>query len=252
MPDRVEHRPGPKRKYRITMKYVAARAALRKDEVIRRLRLGNIKTLLRWRCGLELPDDDAGREYLYELLLPISLGPEPDLKMDTVMEVWAPWMDAKERFDLVANIEQTPVHVRKITAKTLGARLQVTAEERKTLRLWTIAAYDVTEQQREAEQRASKRARQERHRRRRGSRPRAESIAQRKPWQAHGISRRTWYRQRGTDKGRHGTDKRRTKASIEQSLVCATEQAESQKVGSREVSGWFARAMLFTWCSSLR
>jgi hypothetical protein len=69
-----------------------------KDETIRRLRLGNIKTLLRSRCGYELPDDDAGREYLYELLLPISLGPEPDLKMENVMGVWAPWMDAKERF----------------------------------------------------------------------------------------------------------------------------------------------------------
>lgn len=119
-----------------------------KDEMLRRLRLGNIKTLLRWRCGPELIDDDAGREYLHELLLPVSLGPEPHLKMTNIMEVWAPWMDAKERFELVAAIEQTPAHVRKITAKALGERLRVTSQERAALRLWTIAAHDATDEQR--------------------------------------------------------------------------------------------------------
>ena len=34
-------------------------------EMIRRLRLGNLRNLLRHRCGPTLPDDDAGREYLY-------------------------------------------------------------------------------------------------------------------------------------------------------------------------------------------
>jgi hypothetical protein len=209
-----------------------------KDETIRRLRLGNIKTLLRWRCGYELPDDDAGREYLHELLLPVSLGPESDLKMPNVMEIWAPWMDAKERFDLVAEIERTPAHVRKITAKTLGERLRVTSDERKALRLWTIAAHDVTDEQRTAERRTKKRARQERHRRRAGKRPRAEylagTVSLRGPWEAHGISRRTWYRQRGTGQRRNGTGQRRTKASIGASSTCATSKAESQEEGGRE------------------
>jgi hypothetical protein len=209
-----------------------------KDETIRRLRLGNIKTLLRSRCGYELPDDDAGREYLYELLLPVSLGPEAHLKMENVMEVWSPWMDAKERFELIADIERTPLHVRKITAKTLGERLRVTSEERKALRLWTIAAHDVTDQQRTAEQQIRKRVRQERHRRRRGERPRTEyvagSVAQRKPWQAFGISRRTWYRQRGTGQRRNGTGQRRTKACLGASSTCATSKAWSQKEGGRE------------------
>jgi hypothetical protein len=131
----------------------------RKDETIRRLRLGDIRKLLRWRCGPELPDDDAGREYLHDLLLPISLGPEPDLKMGNVMEVWAPWMNAEERFHLVADIERTPAHVRKITAKALGERLRVTSKERSTLRLRTIAACDLTDEQRMAERKANERAR---------------------------------------------------------------------------------------------
>jgi hypothetical protein len=182
-----------------------------KDETIRRLRLGNIKTLLRWRCGYELPDDDAGREYLYELLLAISLGPEADLKMANVMEIWAPWMDAKERFELVADIERTPANMRKITAKTLGERLRVTSEERKAFRLWTIAACDVTDDQRNERRRAAARARQERRRRGLGVKPRAKSA---KPWQGLGISRATYYRRRETRPSHRETPTSRTKASI--------------------------------------
>jgi hypothetical protein len=42
---------------------------------MRRLRLGDLRKLLRARCGHTLPDNDAGREYLWELLLPTSLAP---------------------------------------------------------------------------------------------------------------------------------------------------------------------------------
>jgi len=47
------------------------RVKLSSDELLRRLRLGELRKLLRDRCGSVLPDDDAGREYLRELLLPI-------------------------------------------------------------------------------------------------------------------------------------------------------------------------------------
>ena len=42
--------------------------------MIRRLRLGDVQKVLRQRYGHTLPDDDAGREDLRELLMPISLG----------------------------------------------------------------------------------------------------------------------------------------------------------------------------------
>jgi hypothetical protein len=57
------------------------------SEMIRRLRLGDLRKLFRDRYGPILPDDDAGREHLIELLLPISLGYEPDLKMRNAIEV---------------------------------------------------------------------------------------------------------------------------------------------------------------------
>jgi hypothetical protein len=46
-----------------------------KLEILRRLRLGYLYRLIRDPNGATLPDDDAGREYLVELLLVISLGP---------------------------------------------------------------------------------------------------------------------------------------------------------------------------------
>jgi hypothetical protein len=88
------------------------RSKLSKNELLRRLRLGDLRRLLLDRCGSILPDDDAGREYLRELLLPISLGPNeavkrarvelwgPTDRMRREIELRAPWMNEDEARDL--------------------------------------------------------------------------------------------------------------------------------------------------------
>jgi hypothetical protein len=173
-----------------------------KTEIMRRLRLGNLRTLLRARCAHTLPDDDAGREYLWELLLPVSLGPEAERTIHNTIEIWAPWIDVKERFDLVAQIERTPAHVRRVKATTLGERLRVTSEERECLKLWTITPVDLTDKQLKEQRKAKHRARMQRLRRTAGNKARTEyeaaSLSKTRPWLALGISRRTWYRRRGT------------------------------------------------------
>jgi hypothetical protein len=113
------------------------------SEMIRRLRLGNLRKLLRDRNGPILPDDDAGREYLIELLLPISVGPNADVKMPNAIAVWAPWMQQKEAQAIIDQINLTPIYHRKPNARTLGERLRVTNWERERLKLWTIAPCDV-------------------------------------------------------------------------------------------------------------
>jgi hypothetical protein len=113
------------------------------SEMIRRLRLANLRKLLRDRNGPILPDDDAGREYLVELLLPISVGPHADVKMPNAIEVWAPWMQQDEANQLIDNINRMPIWERKPTAKALGERLRVTNNQRERLRLWTIAPCDM-------------------------------------------------------------------------------------------------------------
>jgi hypothetical protein len=86
-------------------------------EMIRRLRLGNLRRLFRNRYGPILPDDDAGREDLHEFLLPISVGPNADIKMPNAVEVWAPWMGRDETAQLIDRINLTPIWQRKPSPK---------------------------------------------------------------------------------------------------------------------------------------
>src|SRR5262249_53796594 len=133
------------------------RVKLSKGERMRRLRLGDLRRLFRDRCrGSVLPDDDAGREYLVELLLPISLGPNeavkrarveiwgPPDRMRREIELWAPWMSENEARELRLDINAMPVWQRKPMARTLGERLQLTYAERARLQLRTIGPCDMT------------------------------------------------------------------------------------------------------------
>ena len=186
-----------------------------KAETIRRLRKGDVLRLIRSRCGHTLPDDDAGREYLCELLLPISLGLEPAARMANAIEVLAPWMGDDETVPLIECVSNLPTHMRTPKAETLGQRLRVTNVERERLRLWTIAPCDMSPEDLAEFRKAKARARMKALRRKRGTRTRAvylaKSLSRNKPWIAEGISRRTW-------------ERRRTKAAAETS-PCAVLRA---------------------------
>jgi hypothetical protein len=88
------------------------------------------------------------------------------------------------------------------SADTLGRRLCLTDEERTLLGITTIGACDVTRAQRARRRRERKRQRDRqraaRKRAERGAIPRsqylAESKARMRPWEAMGISQRTYYR----------------------------------------------------------
>jgi hypothetical protein len=171
-------------------------------ELLRRLLLGNIKCLLRHRYGPTLPDDDAGREDLLELLMQVSLRPKSAAKvMRNTIEVWAPWMPDAEAAALIQSVELTPPNLRYRTAKDLGRRFNVTNAERERLRLWLIAAVDVNPDEiRKAKRRERQRLYWQRVTRKAGVRSRmaylAASVSKQKPWVAEGISRRTWYYRR--------------------------------------------------------
>jgi len=170
--------------------------------MIRRLRLGNLRKLFRDRYGPTLPDDDAGREDLRELLLPISVGSHADIKMLNAIEVWAPWIEQKDADAIIAQINLMPIRQRKPTARVLGERLQVTNGERERLKLWTIAPCDMGDSMpwwRKFKDRERKR----RVRQLQGRQSRAAYLAKRttskeQPWRALGISRASWYRLRET------------------------------------------------------
>jgi hypothetical protein len=175
------------------------------NENLRRRRLGDLKTILRHRYGHELPDDDAGREDLELLLDLVRYVPNARNRMKYVIETWAPWMDTAESYRLVESVLRKPEYMRKVKAADLGARLNLTWEERQTLAIRTIAPADLTpeefEERRKERRREKERDRKRRKRRNAGIKSRATSIARLKPWERLGISRRTWYRRRGTVDG---------------------------------------------------
>jgi hypothetical protein len=208
---------------------------------MRCLRLGNLRTLFRDRYGPILPDDDAGREDLRELLLPVSLGREAEHKLHNIIETWAPWMDVSERFDLIALIERTPAYDRRVKATTLGKRLRVTGEERERLRLWTIAPFDLTDKQLKEQREAKHRARMQRRRRAAGSKPRDQSLNKLKPWETAGVSRRTRFRNQAKTRG---TDSCAVKLLISRARTSATEKPARPPRVAKQHNGGKAETML--------
>ena len=178
--------------------------------MIRRLRLGDLRKLIADRCrGLILPDDDAGIDYLRELLLPISIGPYetrnrvrggvalwgPVDRMKQEIARWAPWMGDNRAGALIDEINQMPLWQRKPKARTLGERLNVTYGQREELKLRTILAVDVSDVAMEL---IRNRKRRKRDKERRQLQSRADYLAshtktKERPWVALGISRRTYY-----------------------------------------------------------
>ena len=86
---------------------------------------------------------------------------------------------------------------RRCSADALAKFLGVTYERRQRLRITTIGAIDVSERGRKELRRRRNRRAHEQRRRANGVRPRAEYRATSrtaiKPWEAAGMSRRTWY-----------------------------------------------------------
>ena len=182
-----------------------------RSEGIRQNRLGDIRRLLRDRWRYVLPDDDAGRSDLEEMLYPISLGPEPEKRMRHAIELWASWMSHTEASDLIYRILDMPRQQRKPKARELGLRMRVTNEQRERLRLRTVRPFDMTDKQLAEQRKQNDRASATRRRRKRGVISRSAYLAKckskPKPWVAQGISRRTWFyrRKSGVALGPSGT-----------------------------------------------
>jgi hypothetical protein len=177
------------------------------DEMVRRIRLRDLRRYCRHRYGAVLPDDDAGRHDLRELLLPVSLGAAPARVMANTIQIWAPWMSETEAAGLIAQIQAMPRYERCTTAEVLGKRLNVINAEREQLGLRTIAPADMTKRQfaeyRKAKRRMRQKLRLQRKRQQAGRKPRSQYLAasrtKQKPWKAEGISRASWYRRKRSE-----------------------------------------------------
>ena len=172
-----------------------------KEEVLRRLRLADHYRYIRGRYGHQLPDDDAGREDLYELLLVISLAAGCYRKMKMAVQIWAPWLGDQEAEELIDQINRTPDRERKRTAVDMGKRWRLTYEERQAWKIRTVRPCDITEEEFLRRQRDRKYFLELIRRLAAGRMTRAQyrdslasSASRTKPWVKDGISRSQYYR----------------------------------------------------------
>jgi hypothetical protein len=195
------------------MKEVAKKKTKRKSresggEQLRRTRLGELRRLFRDRYGSAvLPDDDAGREDLRELLLLASLAFNPERTMLDVMSQAAPWMWeggelTEEWAQMIDDVNRTPLYLRKPSARDLGDRQRLTDEERERLAIRTMRPHDVTDEKLIERRKTKDAARKWRERRAAKIKPRdawlANCLSRTKPWEKlrPPVSRRTWERRR--------------------------------------------------------
>jgi hypothetical protein len=188
-----------KRRAGIRRRYDTARRDRKREPVsLAALRVGDLKRLFVARYGHELPDDDAGRDDALIMAHHLARQPNAERRIPAWLGLNAPWMNPREARDLTAKVLAKPLRWR---ADKLARRLNLHEAERQRLRITTIGAVDLDKAERKARRKLRARQRKEERRRAKGAKPRAEyearSLTRTKPWEALGMSRRTWYR-RGT------------------------------------------------------
>lgn len=163
------------------------------------LRLHDFARLFRSRYGVELPDDDAGRDDLDPVIHHIASQPQAAKRARLWLDLWAPWLTLGEQRKIIAD---GIASARAWTADQLAWRYRLTMEERTMLGITTIGAVDQGKAARAKLRKERDRQRKANARRAAGAKPRREyeagALAQLRPWEAAGMSRRTWYRKRGT------------------------------------------------------
>jgi hypothetical protein len=174
------------------------------NHFIYRLRVREIERIIQSRWGLIPNTDDAAHtiRLVAQHMRHFAKKPLAGILIHWCRR-WAPHMPAKIIRGLAWQVQHYPL---KYGADTLAKRLNITFEERQSLKLFTIGAIDRDQAQRRLRRAAEDRKRKERRRkemRKDRYQTRAEylanSLSKTKPWLLEGISRRTWYRRRQAD-----------------------------------------------------
>src|SRR5262245_37081040 len=125
-----------------------ARRARRGVCSINAIRCAELNRLYEDRCGEELPDDDAGRDYALYMVhhLAARLG-DGRRRIAAWLEDWAPWMPVDEARPLTEVAIAKPLRWR---ADTLGRCLNLSRDERDRLSIRTIGDIESTSAERRA------------------------------------------------------------------------------------------------------
>jgi hypothetical protein len=214
LPDSTTRRPEkprpPKaviaaRKAEIARRYDAKRSPFDLDKLIAGKRRNEIETLIRYRYG-SLPDTDDRDVLLRFWAAHNQRSAQPQEALIELARRLGAHLSEAEAESVVSYVAHFP---RRYKAQTLGKLLQLTEAEREACAITTIVACDVTPAQRKVIRKAKRAARVRRGRRAKGMQPRqqylAAALSQIKPWEAEGVSRRTWFRRRKASQECGGT-----------------------------------------------
>jgi hypothetical protein len=172
------------------------------------MRLREIELIIRHRHERGIPDPEGtdDTENCMAYIQAVASTPRSQSVVDWC-KTWAPWISNDALLGLVWTHRRRKYM---LGAESTAKLLHVTMKERDALGLKTIGACDVSEEERKAISKKLKqerdRIRQQENRQAKGTVPRgsyeAASAESLKPWEAAGVSRRTWYRKRGTGPSR--------------------------------------------------
>ncbi|HMF21068.1 MAG TPA: hypothetical protein VKG24_02955 [Pseudolabrys sp.] len=175
------------------------KASTKKSLSLDVLRVRDLSALARYRYSdgnydYELPETEDG--YLIALAIITHQRFKSAAWLFMFCHDRAPWLDPRE-------IDRTAL--RPQTADALGRELRLTTEVRERLRIRTIGSCDQSRAERAIITKERKRQR-DRERRRQGRQRRADwlaanALSRTRPWEADGVSRRTWERRRKRDAG---------------------------------------------------
>ena len=212
-------------------------------EGLRRSRLGDLRRLFRERHGMTLPDSDAGREALRELLLVASMAYNGERMMLGTIAQWAPWLDKAKAAETMDDVNRTQVFLRFPSARVLGNRVRLTDYERHKLAITTIRPFDVTDEQLVERRKAKDARRKWRKRRAAQKKPREAWLANRltrtQPWKRFGIGRRQWERRSAKERAArmsqvHVAGVSATKLDIGRDALASSESVRGLKRSSRK------------------
>ncbi|MBX4895329.1 hypothetical protein [Rhizobium bangladeshense] len=165
-------------------------------------RMREIEKLIRHRHGEIVPEADDALIYV-EVIASLAFVEFGEGFVEVVLgwaARWLPWAGKAAIEEVI--YERTKLRFSPLSADALAHALHLSYAERSTLGIRTIGAFDVPKAKREKLQKAKRRqrdrCRKEEQRRGAGAISRADYLAnafsQTRPWEAFGISRRTWER----------------------------------------------------------
>jgi hypothetical protein len=167
------------------------------------IRISELDRIFTARWGDILPDDDAGIDDAEIMVHHFACLKRSSHFSMRWLAARCPWMAPDAAIELVDLAQRFPM---RWSAADLGKRLGLRYADRTRLRITTIRAIDVTLRQANKIRKVRKVDAARNARRAAGVVDREtyeqNSLERTKPWKAHGISRRTWFRRRGTSASR--------------------------------------------------